>query len=114
MKESAGGTACPTFYFGPCIWFQKMNVPRSVEVMMSGAPSWLRSTAMKWEPTPERLWISSGTNSAPPGALDCEPFGTSRGRRGRRDRDRYKLSWCDQYALAHDEVRDAVAIEIGR
>ena len=22
-----------------------------------------------WEPTPDRLWISSGTNSAPPGAL---------------------------------------------
>src|SRR5437016_2130132 len=35
--------------------FQKMKVPRLVAVMISGAPSLLRSTAATFEPTPERL-----------------------------------------------------------
>jgi hypothetical protein len=36
--------------------------------MMSSAPSLFRSATWIIEPTPERLLISSGTNSAPPGA----------------------------------------------
>src|SRR5437016_2438782 len=48
---------------------QNMNVPRLVEVTMSMAPSLFRSTASTVDPTPERLWINSGMNSAPPGAL---------------------------------------------
>ena len=53
----------------PFHWFQKMNVPSFVPVMISGAPSLFRSTAATCEPTPDRLCTSSGTNSAPPGAL---------------------------------------------
>src|SRR5271157_2207288 len=48
---------------------QKMNVPSLVAVTMSITPSLFRSTARTSEPAPERLWISSGTNSAPPGAF---------------------------------------------
>src|SRR6185436_4289274 len=49
--------------------FQKMNVPRLVDVISSGAPSLSRSDTASPDPTPDRLWMSSGTNSAPPGAL---------------------------------------------
>ena len=48
---------------------QKMNVPRLVAAMMSTAPSLLRSAVCTIDPTPDRLWTSSGTNSAPPGAF---------------------------------------------
>src|SRR5580765_8523605 len=48
---------------------QKIYVPRFVDVTMSMAPSLFRSTANIVDPTPERLWINSGLNSAPPGAL---------------------------------------------
>ena len=51
-------------------WPQKMNVPRLVDVTMSTMPSLLRSAAVMWEPTPDLLWINSGTNSAPPGARE--------------------------------------------
>ena len=49
--------------------FKKMNVPRLVDVMMLIAPSLSRSTSATVDPIPERLWINSGTNSAPPGAF---------------------------------------------
>ena len=42
--------------------FQKINVPRFVEVTRSTAPSLLRSVAVICDPAPERLWINSGTN----------------------------------------------------
>jgi hypothetical protein len=35
-----------------------MNVPRTLDVTMSIAPSLLRSAAENCEPTPERVWMS--------------------------------------------------------
>ena len=50
--------------------FQKMNVPRLVDVMISGGAVLVQiDERRRASPTPERLWISSGTNSAPPGAF---------------------------------------------
>jgi hypothetical protein len=37
--------------------------------MISTAPSPFKSAVTISEPAPERLWISYGTNSAPPGAF---------------------------------------------
>src|SRR5580704_12028084 len=48
---------------------QKIMVPRLVEVTTSIAPSLFKSTASTVDPTPERLCINSGLNSAPPGAF---------------------------------------------
>src|SRR5258705_5000389 len=50
--------------------FQKINVPRLVDEIISILPSLSRSTASTSEPTPERLCTSSGINSAPPGAFE--------------------------------------------
>jgi cytochrome c peroxidase len=47
----------------------KANVPVTVAVTMSSLPSLFMSTSSSVEPAPERLCTSSGTNSAPPGAL---------------------------------------------
>ena len=49
--------------------FRNTYTPLSPAVMMSGRPSWLRSATLDPEPTPERLWMTSGTNRTPPGAL---------------------------------------------
>src|SRR6185437_7186578 len=59
----------PATYFCLCIRFQKMKVPFDDEVTMSAVPSPFRSEIAICDPTPDLLWISSGTNSAPPGAL---------------------------------------------
>ena len=48
---------------------QKTFKPRSDGLTISIAPSLFKSTANMLEPHPEWLWISSGTNSAPPGAF---------------------------------------------
>src|SRR5258708_1821758 len=74
-----GAVNCPVFYLltGAAAVFadearglpQKTIVPRSVEVTISIAPSPFKSVANTSEPAPDRLWINSGTNSAPPGAF---------------------------------------------
>ena len=69
VQASAGVSACYWIDHLLARFPQKMNVPRFVDVTMSITPSLLRSAANTVDPTPERLWIYSGLNSAPPGAL---------------------------------------------
>ena len=67
--DGCGAEAVACYRLAAFQLFQKMNVPRLVDVMISALPSLSRSTTARCEPTPERLWMSSGTNSAPPGAF---------------------------------------------
>ena len=67
LEQTAGYFVAGPAGFG--VLLKNTKVPCIAAVAMSGMPSPFRSCATKWEPTPDRLWISSGTHSTPPGAL---------------------------------------------
>ena len=90
-----------------------MNVPRFVDVTMSTLPSLLRSVAVTWEPTPDLLWINSGTNSAPPGARELRTVrNTVEHRLAVRVRIDPALLVREQPLPCH-EIGNAIAIDVG-
>ena len=90
-----------------------MNVPRFVDVTMSMLPSLLSPSRVTCEPTPDLLWINSGTNSAPPGARGLR---TVRNQYKHRVAVRVRIDpalLVREQPLAGHEVGNPIAIHVG-